>query len=90
MNVVLISTYDMGRQPFGLSSPAAWLARLGHDVRCLDLAVERLDVAAIATADFIAFHIPMHTATRIAASLIGRVQESILTPISVFTVYTRP
>ena len=75
MNVVLISTYDMGRQPFGLSSPAAWLTRLDHNVRCLDLAVQRLDVAAITTADFIGFHIPMHTATRIAVNLIGRVQD---------------
>ncbi|MCD6031138.1 MAG: hypothetical protein K0S78_3312, partial [Thermomicrobiales bacterium] len=25
MNVVLISTYELGRQPFGLASPAAWL-----------------------------------------------------------------
>ena len=72
---MLISTYDLGRQPFGLSSPAAWLARLGHDVRCLDLAVERLDFAAVAGANLIAFHIPMHTATRIAAGLIGRVQK---------------
>ena len=25
MNVVLISTYELGHQPFGLASPAAWL-----------------------------------------------------------------
>jgi len=25
MNVVLISTYELGRQPFGLASPVAWL-----------------------------------------------------------------
>ena len=25
MRVVLVSTYDLGRQPFGLASPAAWL-----------------------------------------------------------------
>ena len=25
MRAVLISTYDLGRQPFGLASPAAWL-----------------------------------------------------------------
>ena len=42
--VVLISTYDLGRQPFGLASPAAWLARRGDRVRCLDLAVEPLEI----------------------------------------------
>ena len=25
MHVVLINTYDLGRQPFGVASPAAWL-----------------------------------------------------------------
>ncbi len=75
MKVVLISTYDLGRQPFGLASPAAWLSRQGHQVRCLDLAIERLDMGAVAKADLVGFHVPMHTATRIAAPLIGRVRQ---------------
>ena len=28
---------DLGRQPFGLASPAAWLRADGHDVTCVDL-----------------------------------------------------
>ena len=43
MNVLLISTYELGHQPFGLASPAAWLAEAGADVHCLDLAIEELD-----------------------------------------------
>ena len=35
---LLISTYDLGHQPFGLASPAAWLRRVGLEVRCVDLA----------------------------------------------------
>ncbi len=38
--VLLISTYELGHQPFGLAEPIAWLRRAGHDVRALDLAVE--------------------------------------------------
>ncbi len=75
MNVLLMSTYDLGRQPFGLGSPAAWLASLDHNVTCLDLAVQRLDATAVASADLVAFHIPMHTATRIAANLVPRVLQ---------------
>src|SRR6266404_1538963 len=30
MRIVLISTYELGRQPFGLVSPAAWLRGRGH------------------------------------------------------------
>ncbi|MBA3449634.1 MAG: radical SAM protein, partial [Chloroflexia bacterium] len=75
MNVVLISTYELGRQPFGLASPAAWLREAGAEVTCLDLAVERLDERAVAAAHLIACYVPMHTATRLAAALIERVKR---------------
>ncbi|MEK7204713.1 MAG: CUAEP/CCAEP-tail radical SAM protein, partial [candidate division NC10 bacterium] len=72
--VVLISTYELGRQPFGLASPAAWLRRAGAVVTCLDLAVQRLDEEAIRAADLVAFYVPMHTATRLASALVPRVK----------------
>jgi radical SAM superfamily enzyme YgiQ (UPF0313 family) len=75
LRVVLISTYELGHQPFGLASPAAWLRGAGARVTCLDLAVERLDESAIAAADLVAFYVPMHTATRLAASFVQRVQR---------------
>ena len=75
LRVVLISTYELGHQPFGLASPAAWLRKAGAHVTCLDLAVERLDEAAIAAADLVAFYVPMHTATRLAASFVERVKR---------------
>ena len=80
MNVVLISTYELGRQPFGLASPAAWLREAGAHVTCLDLAVERFDDDAVAAADVIAFYVPMHTATRLAASVLARVKR--LNPVA--------
>lgn len=75
MNVVLLSTYELGRQPFGLASPAAWLREAGADVSCQDLAVEPLDEKLIATADLVAFHVPMHTATRLASAVVPRIQR---------------
>ncbi len=74
MNVVLISTYELGRQPFGLASPAAWLKAAGATVTCLDLSVSTIDPDAVAAADLIAFYVPMHTATRIAAQFIPRIR----------------
>lgn len=74
MRVVLISTYELGRQPFGLASPAAWLRRAGARVTCVDLAVDRLDQEAICAADLVAFYLPMHTATRIATRVVERVK----------------
>jgi len=75
VKVVLISTYELGHQPFGLSSPAAWLRRDGHEVVSLDLAVARLEEAAVQAADLVAFYLPMHTATRLAMPVIERVKQ---------------
>lgn len=72
----MVSTYEMGRQPFGLASPAAWLERAGHEVRCCDAALERLPGASVAEAELIAFHLPMHTAARIAAPWIGEIRRA--------------
>src|ERR1700757_5037649 len=74
MRVVLISTYDLGRQPFGLASPAAWLRAEGHEVTTADLSRENLPVEAGRAADWVAFHLPMHTATRLAVPQIAKVR----------------
>lgn len=68
--IVLISTYELGRQPFGLASPAAWLRKRGYEVVSLDLARQELDAAAVKQAGLIAIYLPMHTATRLAAQLL--------------------
>src|SRR5271165_2968357 len=73
MNILLISTYELGRQPFGLASPAAWLRASGHQVSCMDLTREELDERAVLAADLVSFYVPMHTATRLAAALIAKV-----------------
>jgi len=74
IRALLISTYDLGRQPFGLASATAWLRRAGAEVACNDLAVEPLDEAAVRAAALVAFHVPMHTATRLAARALARVR----------------
>jgi len=75
MRVLLISTYEMGRQPFGLASPAAWLASDGHEVACVDLCVESLPEDKVRAADLVAFYLPMHTATRLAVKVIEKVRR---------------
>jgi radical SAM superfamily enzyme YgiQ (UPF0313 family) len=70
LKIVLISTYELGRQPFGLASPAAWLRKRGHSVVCMDLARQALNEPAIKEADLIAIYLPMHTATRLAAQIL--------------------
>jgi radical SAM superfamily enzyme YgiQ (UPF0313 family) len=75
VNIVLISTYELGRQPFGLASPAAWLRKRGHEIVCLDLSCQSLDESAVRAAGLIAIYLPMHTATRLAAKLIPSLRD---------------
>ncbi len=75
MHVLLISTYELGRQPFGLASPAAWLRRAGATVTCLDLSREPLRHEPVRSADLIAFYVPMHTATRLAIEILPAVRS---------------
>ena len=87
MRSLLVSTYEMGRQPFGIASAAAWMRAAGWDVTCVDVAKEKLQEAAVVSADFIGFHLPMHTATRLAAPIIARFDASIRRPASARSVY---
>ena len=75
VNVLLISTYELGRQPFGLASPAAWLRRAGAEVRCLDVSRDSFREDWVREAALIAFYVPMHTATRLAVMLLEPVKK---------------
>jgi len=74
LRVTLVSTYELGRQPFGLASPAAWLREAGVDVITVDLSREPFRAEAF-DSDLVGFHLPMHTATRLALPVIERVRR---------------
>jgi len=76
VRVLLISTYELGRQPFGLASPAAWLKAEGHEVTLADLSCSPLPAQALARADLVAFFLPMHTATRLFLQVAERVKAA--------------
>lgn len=76
MRVLLLSTYELGRQPVHLASPAAALRRAGHEVRLGDLAVDELSEADIDWAERVAISVPMHTATRLAEGLVRSLSRS--------------
>jgi radical SAM superfamily enzyme YgiQ (UPF0313 family) len=76
VEIVLISTYDLGRQPFGLASPAAFLRRAGHHVTCVDTTRTTLTLEAVRGAGLVALFLPMHTATRLALPLIDRARDA--------------
>jgi radical SAM superfamily enzyme YgiQ (UPF0313 family) len=74
VRVLLVSTYELGHQPLHLASPAARLIAEGHDVTCLDLAVEEWDESRFQSAEAVAFSVPMHTAMRLAVQAARRLR----------------
>ncbi|MEW5966738.1 MAG: CUAEP/CCAEP-tail radical SAM (seleno)protein [Pseudomonadota bacterium] len=72
--IVLLSPYELGRQPFNLAQPAAWFARAGIRAACVDLSQQTLDAATFADAEYVAVYLGMHTATRIAAAALPKLR----------------
>ena len=71
---VLINPYELGRQPFALAEPAAWLKTAGFQVACIDLSLQELEPRSLAGASLVALYVGMHTATRIAVGAIPRIK----------------
>jgi hypothetical protein len=73
--VLLISTYELGRQPLSLASPLATLEEAGFSPTALDLSVERIDAAAVGRARLAAVAVPMHTALRLGVQAAERIRS---------------
>ena len=76
MRILLLSTYELGRQPVHVASPAAALRRSGHEVRAVDLSLDALADGDLAWADRVAISVPMHTATRLADDVVAMLAQS--------------
>lgn len=75
MRVLLISTYELGRQPLHVASPAAALEAAGHEVRAHDVSVQPWDPSIVDWADAVGVSAPMHTAMRLAIQVGRSVKE---------------
>jgi radical SAM superfamily enzyme YgiQ (UPF0313 family) len=72
--ILLVSTYELGHQPQGIASPAAFLARAGFRPSSLDLAVEPFLEGRVRAARLVAISVPMHTALRLGIDAAARVR----------------
>ena len=75
LRILLVSTYEMGHQPLGLAAAAACLRADGHDVECLDAAVNPPEAWNLQNADMVGISVPMHTAARLGIELAGGVRR---------------
>ena len=75
-DILLVSTYELGRPPQGVAWPAAFLARAGFRPAALDLAVETFDEVRVRRARLVALSVPMHTALRLGLAAAARVRAA--------------
>ena len=73
--VLLISCYELGHRPIGLTRPLRALEETGFAPAIIDIAVEPLDLEKVARARFIGISVPMHTALRLGVHLLHRIRE---------------
>ena len=73
--VLLISCYELGHRPIGLTRPLRALEAAGFAPDVIDIAVEPLDLEKVARARFIGISVPMHTALRLGVHLLHRIRE---------------
>ena len=86
--IVLLSPYEIGRQPFSLAQPAAWLKREGFEVDCIDLAVEPFESSRIEGASLVAIHLVMHAGARLAVQVVSIIAEKFPNiPLCIYGLY---
>ena len=73
--ILLISCYELGHRPIGLTRPLRALETAGFVPDVIDIAVESLDVEKVERARFIGISVPMHTALRLGVHLLHGIRQ---------------
>ncbi len=73
-DILLVSCYELGHQPFQLASLYALLQQAGYAPAVVDTAVESLPDETIQRARFVAISVPMHTALRLGEQIARRIR----------------
>lgn len=74
ISILLVSCYELGHQPAGISLPLGFLRRAGHKAETMDVSVECVDAEKILGADFIGISVPMHTALRLGVKIAEQIR----------------
>lgn len=74
-DIVLVSCYELGHQPFHLASLTAALQAAGYAPVAVDTAVDTLPDEIIQRARFIGISVPMHTALRLGEQIAQHIRQ---------------
>ena len=70
--ILIVSCYELGRQPVAAATALAELRRSGFAPAVLDVSVEAVDEEALRRARLVAISVPMHTALRLGVRVAER------------------
>lgn len=73
--ILLVSCYELGRQPVSVAKAAAALAAAGIETAVQDVSIERLSEETLKRADIVAISAPMHTALQLGVRVAARVRR---------------
>jgi radical SAM superfamily enzyme YgiQ (UPF0313 family) len=80
-DTLIVSCYELGRQPVAAASAAAFLERAGHRVALLDLAVDSLDglerIENSRRVRLVAVSVPMHTALHAGIRAVAAIRKAL-------------
>jgi radical SAM superfamily enzyme YgiQ (UPF0313 family) len=74
-SILLVSCYELGHQPAGITMPMGFLMRDGFEAVSLDLSIEGFHPEKAERARFIGISVPMHTALRLGVRLAEEVRK---------------
>src|SRR5882724_10098691 len=75
MDILLISCYELGHQPAGITMPAGFLNRAGYEIDAIDLSMQGFQKAKVSRANFIGISVPMHTALRLGVRVAEQIRQ---------------
>src|SRR5207237_2326006 len=75
MRILVVSCYELGRQPLAAAGALAALERAGFTPEVQDVAVEKLSEEALRRAELILVSVPMHTALQLGVRVAARARE---------------
>ena len=74
-DILIVSCYELGRQPVAAATALAELRRAGFAPAALDVSVEAVDDEVLRRASLVAISVPMHTALRLGVRVAQRARE---------------
>lgn len=74
--ILLVSCYEMGHQPWNLASPLAFLQQAGYAPLAIDTSISKLAEENLSDANLVAISVPMHTALRLGVMVAKRVRAA--------------